>query len=211
MIQLLLPLVHLCQKRAFACPPVPSPQAARSIPVDTLACRSLHQPTPVRTPHSLIPSLAHSLPLSLPRRAGVGGLSGLMGWTEAQREASRTEGFGGGALNLIKFAAVILVLDLIWFGYEVHLLSMLSMFCTMGMLCALGMLGMLHGACCTGLVAGHAAGHVAALGRACSRAAAARCQQAKYCPAAPAAPAAPCCALLAQVATDSEVLTNLFK
>jgi hypothetical protein len=55
----------------------------------------------------------------------VGGLSGLMGWTEAQREASRTEGFGGGALNLIKFAAVILVLDLFWFGYEVRLLCTL--------------------------------------------------------------------------------------
>jgi hypothetical protein len=48
-----------------------------------------------------------------------------MGWTEAQREASRTEGFGGGALNLIKFAAIILVADLVWFAYEVRLLCTL--------------------------------------------------------------------------------------
>lgn len=49
----------------------------------------------------------------------MGGLSGLLGWTEAQREASRSEGFAGGATNIIKALAVLLVLDLAWFGYEV--------------------------------------------------------------------------------------------
>jgi hypothetical protein len=48
----------------------------------------------------------------------VGGLSGLLGWTEAQREVSRSEGFAGGASNIIKVLAALLVLDLAWFGYE---------------------------------------------------------------------------------------------
>lgn len=51
--------------------------------------------------------------------AGVGGLSGALGWTEAQREANRSQGFAGGAENLIKIGAVLLVLDLVWFGYSV--------------------------------------------------------------------------------------------
>ncbi|KAL4854502.1 Rhodanese-like domain-containing protein 11 [Chlorella vulgaris] len=53
------------------------------------------------------------------RLGGVGGLSGILGWTEAQREATRTEGFAGGAVNIIKVLAVLLVIDLVWFGYEV--------------------------------------------------------------------------------------------
>jgi rhodanese-related sulfurtransferase len=52
------------------------------------------------------------------RLGGVGGLSGALGWTEAQREATRNEGFAGGASNLIKIGAVLLLLDLAWFGYE---------------------------------------------------------------------------------------------
>ncbi|KAI7843205.1 hypothetical protein COHA_003187 [Chlorella ohadii] len=52
------------------------------------------------------------------RLGGVGGLSGALGWTEAQREALRNEGFAGGASNLIKIGAVLLLLDLAWFGFE---------------------------------------------------------------------------------------------
>ncbi|KAL4425370.1 hypothetical protein ABPG75_009386 [Micractinium tetrahymenae] len=52
------------------------------------------------------------------RLGGVGGLSGLMGWTEAQRAANRSEGFAGGAFNLIKIGLVLLVLDLAWFAWE---------------------------------------------------------------------------------------------
>ncbi|PSC76673.1 H(+) hexose cotransporter 2 [Micractinium conductrix] len=53
------------------------------------------------------------------RLGGVGGLSGLLGWTEAQREANRSEGFAGGATNLIKIGVVLLALDLVWFAYEI--------------------------------------------------------------------------------------------
>jgi hypothetical protein len=60
-----------------------------------------------------------SVSLFLLPPSGVGGLSGLLGWTEAQKEANRTEGFAGGALNIIKVLAVLLVIDLVWFGYEV--------------------------------------------------------------------------------------------
>lgn len=49
----------------------------------------------------------------------MGGLSGLLGWTEAQRAANRNEGFAGGAFNLIKIGIVLLVLDLAWFAWEV--------------------------------------------------------------------------------------------
>ena len=69
---------------------------------------------------------AHLLPLPPllpPLLAGVGGLSGVLGWTEAQRATTRGEGFAGGAFNIIKYVAVLLVIDLMWFGYEVRQLA----------------------------------------------------------------------------------------
>ena len=53
-----------------------------------------------------------------PHHPGIGGLSEVLGWTEPQQEAG-SKGFFGGSENLIKLFVVILLLDGIWFGYEV--------------------------------------------------------------------------------------------
>lgn len=50
------------------------------------------------------------------RLAGIGGLSAALGWTELQQEEQK--GVGQNVGNILKAAAVILVLDLLVFGYE---------------------------------------------------------------------------------------------
>lgn len=52
------------------------------------------------------------------RLAGIGGLSEFLGWTTAQREASQQMGAFGGWENILKWAAVVLAIDLTWFGVE---------------------------------------------------------------------------------------------
>lgn len=49
------------------------------------------------------------------RVGGIGGLSEFLGWTEVQQENG--SGFAGGYQNILKFFAVILALDLVWFLY----------------------------------------------------------------------------------------------
>lgn len=49
------------------------------------------------------------------RIGGIGGLSEFLGWTEVQQENG--SGFAGGYQNILKFFAVILALDLVWFLY----------------------------------------------------------------------------------------------
>lgn len=51
------------------------------------------------------------------RLGGVGGLSEVLGWTEVQQETGG--GFAGGYQNILKFFAVILALDLVWFLWTV--------------------------------------------------------------------------------------------
>lgn len=51
------------------------------------------------------------------RFGGVGGLSEVLGWTEVQQETGG--GFAGGYQNILKFFAVILALDLIWFLWTI--------------------------------------------------------------------------------------------
>mmetsp|Transcript_26024 Transcript_26024/g.56766 ORF Transcript_26024/g.56766 Transcript_26024/m.56766 type:complete len:286 (+) Transcript_26024:126-983(+) len=50
------------------------------------------------------------------RYAGIGGLSEVLGWTEVQQEESKEK--LGGISGVLKFFGVILVLDLLLFGYE---------------------------------------------------------------------------------------------
>ncbi|KAL3141731.1 hypothetical protein ABBQ32_004413 [Trebouxia sp. C0010 RCD-2024] len=52
------------------------------------------------------------------RYGGIGGLSEFLGWTEAQRQNSQSEGFIGGFQNVLKLAALVLLLDGLWFGYD---------------------------------------------------------------------------------------------
>lgn len=49
---------------------------------------------------------------------GIGGLSEFLGWTDAQRQNSKSEGFIGGFQNVLKLAALVLLLDGLWFGYD---------------------------------------------------------------------------------------------
>lgn len=51
------------------------------------------------------------------RMGGIGGLSEVLGWTEVQQEQSK--GAFGGFENVLKFFAVVLVLDGVWFLYTV--------------------------------------------------------------------------------------------
>ncbi|KAI8102060.1 hypothetical protein M9434_007119 [Picochlorum sp. BPE23] len=51
------------------------------------------------------------------RVGGIGGLSEVLGWTEVQQEAGT--GFAGGYQNILKFFAVILALDLVWFVWTI--------------------------------------------------------------------------------------------
>ncbi|KAL6781473.1 hypothetical protein ACKKBG_A11285 [Auxenochlorella protothecoides x Auxenochlorella symbiontica] len=51
------------------------------------------------------------------RLAGIGGLSSVLGWTEPQREG-QGGGFAGGFQNILKGVAVILLLDVLLFGWE---------------------------------------------------------------------------------------------
>lgn len=50
------------------------------------------------------------------RYAGIGGVSELLGWTEVQQEERK--GAMGGFENVLKLVGVVLVLDLLLFGYE---------------------------------------------------------------------------------------------
>jgi len=52
------------------------------------------------------------------RYGGIGGLSELLGWTDAQRQNSKTEGFIGGFENVLKLAALVLLADGLWFAYD---------------------------------------------------------------------------------------------
>lgn len=47
------------------------------------------------------------------RYGGIGGMSEILGWTEVQQESRG--GFAGGYQNILKFAGLILALDLVWF------------------------------------------------------------------------------------------------
>jgi rhodanese-related sulfurtransferase len=52
------------------------------------------------------------------RFGGIGGLSEILGWTDVQKQATKSEGFLGGGFTIIKFAIVIVILDGLLFAYE---------------------------------------------------------------------------------------------
>lgn len=51
------------------------------------------------------------------RFAGIGGLSEALGWTEVQQEYNQGQ-FLGGAENILKLVALVLLADVALFGYE---------------------------------------------------------------------------------------------
>jgi rhodanese-related sulfurtransferase len=52
------------------------------------------------------------------RYGGIGGMSEILGWTEVQQETGA--GFAGGYQNILKFAGLILALDLVWFLWTLY-------------------------------------------------------------------------------------------
>ena len=52
------------------------------------------------------------------RYGGIGGMSEFLGWTEVQQESGG--GFAGGYQNILKFAGLILALDLVWFLWTLY-------------------------------------------------------------------------------------------
>lgn len=52
------------------------------------------------------------------RFGGIGGLSEILGWTDVQKQATKSEGFLGGGFTIIKAAIVVVLLDGLLFAYE---------------------------------------------------------------------------------------------
>lgn len=48
------------------------------------------------------------------RYGGIGGLSEFLGWTDAQRQNSKTEGFIGGFQNVLKLVSTIIAGDIMF-------------------------------------------------------------------------------------------------
>ena len=57
----------------------------------------------------------HHHPISFISYGGIGGLSEALGWTDVQREDGK--GLFGGPQRVIQVAALIAVLDSVWFGF----------------------------------------------------------------------------------------------
>lgn len=112
------PLTPCCQ------PPVATPTTLIFLPPRSLAACEVLSRAGYRSLAWINGGYDTAQPGELPvegdvdvRLAGIGGLSSVLGWTEPQREG-QGGGFAGGFQNILKGVAVILLLDVLLFGWE---------------------------------------------------------------------------------------------